>query len=241
MQNEQYVEQARDFYRRQGRLYAHVAHAFKQSVYTCPSHPSITDDWALLSYALTLLTGRTCLDAGCGAGGRDVFELWRRGFDAYGIDAMSENINLARELHPEIVDRVSVADLREPLPFADASFDFVMCNAVIQHIPWDDVYAVTLPELARVLRPQGILQLMFKNGDGMLSLHDADYGETRTFLLYDEHQLAASLARLGAHVVEPAKEREPGGFMYFTDPKGARHCVFHARKDSPAARDDPTG
>ncbi|MFC2008950.1 class I SAM-dependent methyltransferase [Chloroflexota bacterium] len=230
MQDEHLVEQSRDFYRRQGRQYAHVAHTFKQSVYSSPSHPIITDDWALLSYALTLVTGRTCLDAGCGAGGRDVFELWRRGFDAYGIDAMSENIALTRELHPEIADRVSVADLCEPLPFADASFDLVLCNAVIQHIPRGNTLEVTLPELVRVLRPGGILQLMFKNGEGVLSLHDADYGETRTFLLYDEHELASRLARLDVDTVESRDEHEPGGFMYFTDPKGARHCVFHARK-----------
>ena len=241
MQDEQLVRQSSDFYVRQGRQYAHVAHTFKQSVYTSPSHPTITDDWALLSHALSLLTGRTCLDAGCGAGGRDVFEMWRQGFDAYGVDAVQENILLTRELHPEISDRVSVADLREPLPFPDASFDLVLCNAVIQHIPRKDTFEVTLPELVRVLRPGGILQLMFKNGEGILSLRDADYGETRTFLLYGEHELAARLSRLGAEVVESEQEHEPGGFMYFTDPKGARHCVFHARKGRSAGQGESTG
>ena len=241
MQNEQFVEQARDFYRRQGRQYAHVAHAFKQSVYTCPSHPAITDDWAVLTHALTLVSGEKCLDAGCGAGARDVFELWRRGFDAYGVDAMRENVHLARELHPEIADRVSVADLREPLPFASASFDFVTCNAVIQHIPQGDTLRVTLPELARVLRQGGILQLMFKNGEGVLSLYDADYGETREFLLYDEHLLAERLAQLRLDIVAPEREGEPGGFMYFTDPKGAHHCVFHARKGERVERNRSAG
>jgi SAM-dependent methyltransferase len=232
MKDEQIVEESNDFYRRQCRQYAQVARTFRQSVYTFPSHPSITDDWTLLSHALTLVTGKSCLDAGCGAGGRDVFELWRRGFDAYGIDAMPENISLAAEMHPEIADRVSVANLRSPLPFEDASFDLVLCNAVIQHIPREDIYEVTLSEFARILRPGAILQLMFKNGEGLLSLPDADYGETRTFLLYDERELAARLERLGVSVVDPRNEREPGGFMYFTDPKGARHCVFHARKTS---------
>jgi SAM-dependent methyltransferase len=240
MQDERIIEQSQDFYRRQGRRYAHVAHTFKQSVYTSPSHPDITDDWALLSHALTLVTGRRCLDAGCGAGGRDVFELWRRGSNAYGIDALPENISLARELHPDIADRVSVADLRMPLPFEDDSFDLVLCNAVIQHIPREDTFAITLPELARVLRPEGILQLMFKNGDGVLSLLDADYGETRSFLLYDEHELASRLAYLGVDMVESRDEHEPGGFMYFTDPKGARHCVFHARKGRSAEKDAST-
>ena len=240
MQDERIVEESSDFYRRQSHRYAEVAHTFKQSVYMSPSHPAITDDWALLSRALTLVTGRRCLDAGCGAGGRDVFELWRRGFDVYGIDAMPENISLTSELHPEIANRVSVADLRMPLPFDDASFDLVLCNAVIQHIPREEVCKVTLPEFARVLRPGAILQLMFKNGEGVLSLYDADYDEIRTFLLYDEHILARRLAQLGLDIVASRNESEPGGFLYFTDPKGARHCVFHARKVGSAEKNDAT-
>jgi len=239
MQDEHLVEQSQEFYRRQGRRYADVARTFRQSVYSSPSHPQITDDWALLSHALTLVRGKKCLDAGCGAGARDVFELWRRGFDVYGVDAILENVLLARELHPEIADRVSVADLREPLQFTDGSFDLVVCNAVIQHIPRNDVYAVTLPELTRVLRQGAVLQLMFKNGDGVLSLYDADYEETRTFLLYDEHVLAERLARLGMDIIGPGEAREPGGFIYFTDPKGARHCVFHARKRARAESSGP--
>lgn len=230
MRDEHLVHQSKDFYRRQGRLYADVARTFRQSVYFSPSHPDITDDWAVLSHALTLIEGRSCLDAGCGAGGRDVSELCRRGFDAYGVDAIPENILLTQELHPEIADRVSVADLRSPLPFATGSFNLVLCNAVIQHIPKQDTFEVTLPELARVLAGGGILQLMFKNGEGVLSLYDADYAETRTFLLYDERDLAERLAQLGLDVVAPTRADGPGGFLYFTDPKGARHCVFHSRK-----------
>ena len=240
MQDEEIVEQSRDFYRRQSHRYAEVARTFKQSVYTSPSHAAITDDWALLSHTLTLVTGRRCLDAGCGAGGRDVFELWRRGFDVYGVDAPPENISLTAEMHPEIAHRVSVSDLRMPLPFDDCSFDLVLCNAVIQHIPREEVYGVTLPEFARVLRPGAILQLMFKNGEGLLSLPDADYGETRSFLLYDENELASRLELLGLAVVSPRNDLEPGGLMYFTDPKGARHCVLHVRKTSPAEEHSPT-
>lgn len=219
-----------EFYRRQSRRYAEVAHAYLQSVYVTSSHPTLTDDSVLLSMACRLAPGTRCLDAGCGAGARDVYALWRAGCDVRGIDVVEENIILAREMHPEIADRVAVADLRQVLPFEDGSFDLVLCNAVLQHIARRDAAATTLPELVRLLRPGGVLQLMFKHGDGVLTLYDADYGESRSFLLYDERELLGMLATLGMELVRARDESEPGGIMYFTDPKGAGHCVFHLRK-----------
>ena len=221
-----------EFYRRNARRYAEVAHAYTQSVYVDSSHPALTDDSVLLSRAVALSPGGRCLDAGCGAGARDVFALWRMGCDARGIDAASECILLAREMHPEIADKLVVADLSQRLPFENDFFDLVLCNAVIQHVPRDEVIRCTLPELVRVLRPTGILQLMFKHGNGVLSLYDADYGEQRSFLLYDEHEILETLDSLGMGLVEEDKAVGLGGIMYFTDPKGAAQCVFHMRKDS---------
>jgi len=219
-----------EFYKRHSRRYAEVAHTFKQSVYVESSHPQLTDDAVLLSRAAALSPGRRCLDAGCGAGARDVYALWREGCDAFGIDAVSENIALAQEMHPEIAERVSVADLRQRLPFEDEAFDLVLCNAVIQHIPGDELVHTTLSELVRIIRPSGVLQLMFKHGEGVLSLYDADYGETRSFLLHDEHRLLNTLLSLGMELVEADDTAGLGGIMYFTDTKGAGHCVFHLRK-----------
>jgi len=218
------------FYRRQARRYAEVAHEYRQSVYVGSSVPSLTDDLVLLHRAMMLAPGSRSLDAGCGAGARDVYTLWREGWDAYGVDAVAESIQVARELHPEIADRVNVADLREPLPFEDGSFDLVLCNAVLQHIPRHEVFSVTLPELVRVLRSSGILQLMFKHGRGVLTLYDCDYGEDRSFLLYDEREVLAFLSRRGMTLIMPDHSSGLGGFMYFTDPKSAGHCVFHLRK-----------
>jgi SAM-dependent methyltransferase len=219
-----------EFYRRNARRYAEVARAYTQSVYVDSSHPALTDDSTLLSRALALSPGGRCLDAGCGAGARDVFALWRMGCDARGIDVVPECILLAREMHPEIADKLLVADLSQRLPFENDFFDLVLCNAVIQHVPREEVVHTTLPELVRVLRPTGILQFMFKHGSGVLSLYDADYGEQRSFLLYDEHEILETLGSLGMDLVEEDNSVGLGGIMYFTDPKGAGHCVFHMRK-----------
>ena len=61
---------------------------------------------------------------------------------------------------------------------------------------------MVLPELARVLRPGGVLQLMFKNGNGILTLFDKDYGVERNFQLYDENDLLQVLQRHGMRIIE---------------------------------------
>ena len=74
-------------------------------------------------------TGARGLDAGCGGGAGDLFSYWQEGYDVFGLDAVAENIEVAQQEHPEIAERVFVADLTEPLDFPDAFFDFVSCNA----------------------------------------------------------------------------------------------------------------
>ena len=220
------------FYENHARRYSEVAHGLLQSVYIKSSHPAVRTDLDLLERLKELAPGKRGLDAGCGAGARDVYSFWASGFNIRGIDVIEENIRMARELHPEIADRVTVADLAEPLPYDDASFDFVMCDAVIQHIAPEVVEGTTLPELARVIRKGGILQLMFKNGTGMLTIYDRDYLAERSFRLYDEHRVLAILKRHNMELVEEGPKEKPGGLMYFTDPRSVDHCVFYARKVS---------
>ncbi len=220
------------FYRQHAQRYAEVSHNFIQSVYTDMSHPMLGGDRDLMERILELVPpGSRGFDAGCGSGARDVYFYWQNGYDIYGVDAVEENILEARRLHPEIADRVEVADLREALGYPDGSFDFVLCNAVIQHIEPDVTLGTTVPELARVLKPGGLLQLMFKYGDGVATVYDRDYGADRTFQLYAVDGVLAVLADQGMRVV-PEESGKLGGIMYFKDPKPMDHCVFFARKDS---------
>ena len=208
-----------------------MSHNFIQSVYTEASHPLLGGDRDLMDRILELVPrGSRGLDAGCGAGARDVYFYWQNGYDIYGVDAVDENILEARRLHPEIADRVEVADLRKALDHPDGSFDFVLCNAVIQHIDPDVALGTTVPELVRVLKPGGILQLMFKYGDGVATVYDRDYGVDRTFQLYGVDEMLAALAEQGLRVI-PKESGKLGGIMYFKDPKPMDHCVFFARKE----------
>jgi SAM-dependent methyltransferase len=56
---------------------------------------------------------------------------------------------------------VDVANLNtEPLPYPDASFDLVTCTEVIEHL---EHYRAALREMARVLRPGGVLIITTPN------------------------------------------------------------------------------
>ena len=220
------------FYRRNAQRYAEVSHNFIQSVYTDMSHPLLGGDTDLMDRLTELVPlGSRGLDAGCGAGARDVYFYWERGYDIYGVDAVEENILEARRLHPEIADRVEVADLRRTLAYPDDSFGFILCNAVIQHIEPSVALGTTLPELFRVLKPDGVLQLMFKYGDGIATVFDRDYGVDRTFRLYAVDEVLEVLEEKGLQVI-PEEGGRLGGVMYFKDPKPMDHCVFFARKDA---------
>ena len=219
-----------DFYRHHARQYAQVAQEWRQSVYIKSSHPALQNDWDAWERLRQLTPGNRGLDAGCGAGARDVFHLWSQGYDVVGFDSVEENIQVALQLHPEIADRVFVASLGEALNFEDNSFDFVMCNAVIQHIEPEVVRSVVLPELARVLRPDGVLQLMFKNGEGVLTMFDQDYGVQRNFQLFDGAELLEVLKGQGMTLIDADTPDQLGGFLYFTDGKGVDHGLFFSRK-----------
>ncbi len=224
------LDYSEKFYARYAGRYAEVSHQLLQSIYIESSHPKLTSDLDLIQHLKTLVPGKRGLDAGCGAGARDVYSLWSDGYDIFGIDAVKENIDIAIKLHPEIANRLSVTDLRGELPFPASSFDFVMCNAVIQHIKPEIVKKVTLSELCRVLKRDGVLQLMFKNGSSVLTVFDKDYGVERTFQLYDEHEILEVLEGLGMELIESESEDQLGGLMFFTDPKPVRHCVSYMRK-----------
>ena len=219
-----------EFYRDHANRYSQIAHEFLHSVYLKSSHPGLKHDWDAWERLKKLAPGKRGLDAGCGAGARDVYHAWSEGYDVTGIDAIAQNIQLARDQHPEIADRVLVADLGETLQFEDETFDFVVCNAVIQHIEPDLVREVVLPELARVLRPQGVLQLMFKHGRGILTVFDPAYEMDRNFQLYNEGDILGILGKQNLTLIRPDSPDDLAGLLYLTDGKAVDHCLLFARK-----------
>src|SRR5437762_1509052 len=75
--------------------------------------------------------GLRVLDVGCGTG-HHMADLKKRGFEVAGVDGSQEMLNQARVFNPD-------ADIRqadvEALPFADGSFDLVLCVEVLRYVP----------------------------------------------------------------------------------------------------------
>ena len=225
-----------EFYRRNAERYARVAESGLQSVAVDSSHPQLTGDWDLVARLAQLAPGTMGLDAGCGSGARDVRRLLHLGCDMTGIDAVEEAVRLTHTLCPDLSRRVFTADLRAPLPFGDEEFDFALCVSVLQHIDRDAAHQATLPELARVLRPGGVLLLAFKRGTGTACVYDHHYQEERHFLLYDEREVLRTLNRCGMRLILGQSSAELGGLMYCSDVKGLRYCAIFARKHVVAGR-----
>ena len=219
-----------DFYRRNAERYADVAGRCLQSVAIDSTHPRLTRDWDLIERLMQLAPGPKGLDAGCGAGARDVRRILDCGFDMTGIDTVREVVRVTHATYPELKERVLAADLRHGLPFEDDAFDFALCVSVLQHIEAQVVQRVTLPELARVLRPGGVLLLAFKRGRGTASVYDRHYEEERHFLLHDEQEVLETLRSCGMDLVHSRSSEQLGGLMYCSDVKGLRYCAFFAGK-----------
>jgi SAM-dependent methyltransferase len=98
------------------------------------------------------------LDAGCGNGRYSRFLLRQADADAVvtGFDYSQQMLHRARSrLHSDRVGLVA-ADLTR-LPYADGSFEAIVCGWVLEHLPDP---RPGLRELARVLRPGGKLLLL---------------------------------------------------------------------------------
>jgi demethylmenaquinone methyltransferase / 2-methoxy-6-polyprenyl-1,4-benzoquinol methylase len=79
-------------------------------------------------------------------------ELLRRGFAVTGVDQSAEMLARARERFGTRVDLVETS--AEALPFEDASFDHLTVTYLLRYVADP---AATLAELARVVRPGGVM------------------------------------------------------------------------------------
>jgi SAM-dependent methyltransferase len=101
------------------------------------------------------------LDLGCGEGRHAITAYMLQNVEAVGVDLSIKDLKITSErfqefVQPENNDKhlmLSVSDAKS-LPFADNSFDKVICSEVLEHIP---DYPSVLKEIVRVLKTGGIL------------------------------------------------------------------------------------
>jgi SAM-dependent methyltransferase len=109
-------------------------------------------------WAARAVRGRAVLDAGCGVGYGTAIVAGAGAARAVGIDISAEAIEHAHGRYGHAGGFV-VGDL-EGLPFADDTFDAVVCFEAIEHVA--DPSCV-LDEFRRVLRPEGVLLISSPN------------------------------------------------------------------------------
>jgi len=152
---------------------------------------SRTEEFRRFLAWLELTSSDRVLDVGCGSGGPVIYLACESGCLAVGIDADAEAVAHGAKLAARkgLEGRVEFAqvDANEPLPWAEASFDAVVCLDAITHLP-DRRRA--LADWARILRPAG--RLLFTDS------------ATVTGLISDAEVAARS--RLGICVFAPLGE-----------------------------------
>jgi SAM-dependent methyltransferase len=140
-------------------------------------------------WAARLAGGRRVLDAGCGTayGTRMLAEAGAA--QVTGVDRATSVLDAARPSCPENVELVP-GDLRE-LPFADRSFDLVVCFEVIEHLEEPDA---ALRELERVVAADGVVLVSSPNRDVY------EPGNPHHLHEYTPAELRQALQRYFAHV-----------------------------------------
>ena len=109
----------------------------------------------------TLAGGRT-LDVACGVG-KIAMEIGKRDTRAFGLEPSSEMLDVSRYLFPK-TDVVLVRGVAEALPFADGSFDRVICQGALDHFVAPDDF---MREAARILAPDGRVIIALANYESL--------------------------------------------------------------------------
>lgn len=146
---------------------------------------------ALLGRFLDDTGPKDVLDAGCGTGGM-LAPLGRLG-RVTGLDRSPDALRFAARRSPTALVRSDVGRL----PFAGESFDVVTSFDVLYHLAvTDDVAA--LREIARVLRPKGLLLLRVPANERLRSRHDV---AVHTRQRYERPELVDKLTKSGLEPV----------------------------------------
>lgn len=141
------------------------------------------DMYALLQHYF--IPGGKTADIGCGSG-RDVAWLNSNGFPAVGYDAADGLLAQAASDYPSLNFEQAVLPALETV--ANGTFDNVLCETVIMHLPPAEI-TDACARLLGILRPGGILYLSWRVAEGD-STRDPD---GRLYAAFDAVQVLGGL------------------------------------------------
>jgi len=143
--------------------------------------------------------GGRILDIGCGSG-RDMAELNRQGFQAFGVDATPELVDLAQKAHPELAGKIGHGRLPDlGLPF-NGEFDGVLCSAVLMHIDTADLLNAAL-SIKNCLKVNGRLLISIPTHRADADDQERD-AHGRLFKTYSPGYLRLIFERLGFTLID---------------------------------------
>ena len=126
------------------------------------------EHWHRYALARQLSAHATVLDVASGDGYGSAM-LAANAAHVVGVDISSEAVRHARKRYGQHANLEFVTASCDNLPFTDASFDLVVSFETIEHIETQQVFVA---ELARVLRPDGMLLLSSPNKRQYSDAHD---------------------------------------------------------------------
>lgn len=109
------------------------------------------------------------LELGCGEGNDSIY-FAQAGHEVIATDFSSVAIEQNRKRYSNPLLQFEVQDMRQPLKFADNSFDMVYARLSLHYFP-DKTTCEIFKEIKRVLKPGGSLRFMCK------ATNDAIYGK----------------------------------------------------------------
>jgi SAM-dependent methyltransferase len=127
----------------------------------------------LLDLFLSARPGPEVLDAGAGQGSLSA-KLAALGFEVTSTDASPAAVEVLRE---RVSGQALAADVTS-LPFADQTFDAAVLGEVLEHVEDD---RAALVEIARVLRPSGVLTLSVPANPKLFGPSDVWAGHVRRY------------------------------------------------------------
>jgi 2-polyprenyl-3-methyl-5-hydroxy-6-metoxy-1,4-benzoquinol methylase len=153
------------------------------------------------------------LDVGCG-NGRNLQWFLQRTFDVWAVDTDEKCLTAVQSLAQHLGGnlpggRLQVAAL-PTLPFADSTFDVVLCIAVLHFAADHESFDHMVRELWRLAKPGGMIFVRTASRDGIEPADDLGHGRfllpdgTQRYLT-DASHLLDLVGQFGARLLDPIK------------------------------------
>ena len=167
---------------------------------------SIPDNLSAYAHHLIAHVGTAgkLIDIGCGVG-NNMSWFATHGVQVIGIDLSMGMLKLAQQETDQPLSRMSMLSLG----FADHTFAAAWCCASLLHLP-KDLAPVALSEIARVVKPSGLLMLSVQVGDGETWNGGYVEGVKRFFARYRLPEMTALLQSAGFDVIEHREDLNGG-------------------------------